>query len=620
MYVEDLVNDVKQDFYARQKARKNFEAIWKLNTNYVMGNQYSSINKLGDIEEYDKQYFWQEREIFNHIAVILESRMSKLASIMPKVNVVPSSAEDGDVKVAKLARDVLFQATENINFEKLVNEATAWSELTGTSFYKVIWNANLGKSVYVENNLTKVHEGDVEVCVVSPYEIFPDNNCAGDIDDLSSIIHAKAYDVRDIKNIWGVDVEGRDIDVYSLSNAYNVGGLGVRGTASKVINGIKHNQEIVIERYEQKSQEFPNGRLTIVCGDKLLYVGELPYINNFDGKRGFPFVRQVCIRQPGSFWGTSIVERLIPIQRAYNAVKNRKHEYLNRLSMGVLMVEDGSVDIENLEEEGLSPGKVLVYRQGSTAPKMMQGDSLPADFEKEEEKLLSEFSEISGVSSVLTSSTWSKNLSGTALELMFEQDSARLKACADNIKDAIKSVCKHILKLYKQYAITPRLVKNSNSNGSVESFYWKNSDISGEDICIEVLSDQNTSAVSKREQVMRLVELGLLNDESGKLPQETKAKILEVFSLGVANNNIDLTSLQKNRAEKENMCFVADKDFKPQILEIDDHKTHIDCHIAFMLSKDFENFMAEDRNLQEKLLSHIKAHKSFVNNQNEDKN
>jgi hypothetical protein len=33
-----------------------------------------------------------------------------------------------------------------------------------------------------------------------------------------------------------------------------------------------------------------------------------------------------------------------------------------------MLVEDGSVDVDDLCEEGLAPGKVLVYRQGSNAP------------------------------------------------------------------------------------------------------------------------------------------------------------------------------------------------------------------------------------------------------------
>ena len=60
---------------------------------------------------------------------------------------------------------------------------------------------------------------------------------------------------------------------------------------------------------------------TIVCKDKLLYDGELPYVNSRTGYRSYPFIKQVSIKQIASFWGLSVVERCIPIQRAYNAIK-----------------------------------------------------------------------------------------------------------------------------------------------------------------------------------------------------------------------------------------------------------------------------------------------------------
>ncbi|MCM1441163.1 MAG: hypothetical protein NC131_18470 [Roseburia sp.] len=63
-----------------------------------------------------------------------------------------------------------------------------------------------------------------------------------------------------------------------------------------------------------------------------------------------------------------LVSHLIPLQRAYNAIRNRELEYINRISMGVLCVEDGSVDVDELKEDGIQGGKVIVYRQGANAP------------------------------------------------------------------------------------------------------------------------------------------------------------------------------------------------------------------------------------------------------------
>ena len=69
-----------------------------------------------------------------------------------------------------------------------------------------------------------------------------------------------------------------------------------------------------------------------------------------------------------------LVDRLIPCQRSYNALKGRYTEYINSLSFGEIITEDGSVDADELFEEGISPGKVIIYRQGSAAPQIIYKD------------------------------------------------------------------------------------------------------------------------------------------------------------------------------------------------------------------------------------------------------
>ena len=50
-FYEDLVNEVKQDFLRRREERRPIEQQWKLNINYVMGNQYCEIDPKGEIVE-----------------------------------------------------------------------------------------------------------------------------------------------------------------------------------------------------------------------------------------------------------------------------------------------------------------------------------------------------------------------------------------------------------------------------------------------------------------------------------------------------------------------------------------------------------------------------------------
>ena len=496
-YVQDLVTEVMNDFLKRQKERKVFESQWRLNNDFLQGKQNLRVNSLDDIENECNGYSWQMNEVFNHIAPIVESRLARLVYVRPEMDVMPTSDNESDIKTASLSRDILRSVYEKLNIAQIINKGTNWSEIAGTSFYKVTWNNCGGKKIFDKDGKS-IFEGEVQVDVVSPYEIYPDSADHEDIENCESIIHAKKFSRKAIKNIWGVDIlKESDDDMF-----------------------------VVVERYESPSVEYPEGRVVVVCEDKLLYVGELPYINLADKKRGFPFVKQVCLRVTGSFWGKSVVEKIIPVQRAYNAVRNRKHEYLNRISMGVLTVEEGSVDITALEDDGLEPGRIVVYRQNATPPKFMEEEKFPECFENEEGRLLSEFSQISGVSDMLNSDYSLKNMSGTALEILVEQNTQRLSASIDEIKIATKNVAKMILRLYKQFAVVPRLKVLENGKDSVVC--WKNSDLGLEDIKFMSDSLLDESVASKRDYLLKLLSSGILKDKNGNIDENFKQKILSL--------------------------------------------------------------------------------------------
>lgn len=70
-----------------------------------------------------------------------------------------------------------------------------------------------------------------------------------------------------------------------------------------------------------------------------------------------------------------LVSLLIPYQKAYNNFKNKQQEYINRLNVGVIAVEDGSIDTDELIEEGLGPNKVLVYRKDYKKPEIEKSNT-----------------------------------------------------------------------------------------------------------------------------------------------------------------------------------------------------------------------------------------------------
>lgn len=593
-----LAAEVTQDFLKRQEERRLLERGWQLNMNFVSGNQYCDINALGEIEEEDSYWWWQTKRVFNYIAPTIDTRLAKLSCIRPALCVRAASEEESDVHAAKLASAVLASVTESCDIDGLLNEATVWAETCGTVFYKIVWDGGSGASVAITEDGMTVREGDVRVVCVSPFEVYPWSLSEEKLDEQPSIIHAKALPVEDILSTYGIELMGRDIDDFSLS-PYSESVHGRIGVGP--MKAVKHGYEVVIERYEKPTDERPNGRLTIAAGGKLLYDGDLPYVNGESGRRTYPFVKQVCLQQAGAFFGGSVVDRLIPVQRAYNAVKNRKHEFLNRISMGAVAVEDGSVDVDELADEGMRPGKIIVYRQGGKPPEMLTLGGVPAEFTTEEENLQKEFARIAGTSDITQSAeSFASVTSATGLQLIIDQDDARLNNTYQSIKNALKNIGKQILRLYRQFASDVRLKKCAGEGNELKLFYFRGDELTSDDVTIEADSDCHMTMAQKRTVIYEMIDKGLFNDADGKLTQSAKSKILQSLGYGNFTGERNLDELQRARAGEENLSM---RTSECAVKEYDDHTLHITEHTAFLLSDKW------DERTEQRICAHIQEHK-----------
>ena len=600
---ERLVREVREEFSARQAERRLLERGWELDMNFLAGNQYCDINPAGELEEEEPRYFWQYRRVFNHIAPAVDTRCAKLSSMRPALGVRAAGDQESDIRTAKISSNVLKAVCEDNDLDGVIDKATVWSETCGTSFYKIVWDAEGGKCIG-EADGKPVYEGAVRVAAVSPFEIYPDDLGAEKVEELGGLIHARALRVQDIERLYGVRVAGRQIPEFSLSprslSAHFIGGQGSRAASSLA------DAEIVIESYKRPTAEYPQGRFTVVAGDRLVHDGPLPYCNGERGGRTFPFTKQCAIELSGSFFGGSIVDRLIPVQRAFNAVKNRKHEFLNRLTMGVLAVEDGSVDTEELAEEGLAPGKVLVYRQGAAAPRLLGPDSLPADFREEEERLLDEFTLVSGVSEISsTSGNGTGITSATGLQLLIDLDDTRLSVTRNSIARAVKGAARQILRLMREFAGPQRLMRMTGEGGGVELFYFSAGDISSDDVVFETEADGARTPGENRSLIYEIYRMGLLSDEDGKVSSDTKRRVLNALGFGGLENARGLEQLHANKAAEENLRL-AHKEAEADVY--DDHALHIEEHIRYLLSGEFKKCGA---GAKERFLRHIAAHEAL---------
>ena len=273
-FIEELVSSVKEDFFSRQKQRAYLERQWELNIHFVTGDQYVFVDGRGELNDEDKEYFWQNKGVFNHIAPIIETRLARFARVTPVLAVRPNSDDDKDVKRAEIAEKLLLGCMAKTELTEKAKIVTNWSEICGTGFYKIIWDKRGGSKIGLLDG-DDIYEGEVEIIPVSPFEIFPDNLGVENIEDCQSIMHVKAVPVNVIKEKYGVEVFAESLEGLFLTNAKAYKNKG---------KSVASNSALVIEKYEKPTENYPEGRLITVCGDKLLYYGNLPYYNKKEKK------------------------------------------------------------------------------------------------------------------------------------------------------------------------------------------------------------------------------------------------------------------------------------------------------------------------------------------------
>jgi hypothetical protein len=275
--------------------------------------------------------------------------------------------------------------------------------------------------------------------------------------------------------------------------------------------------------------------------------------------------------------------------------------------MGILTVEDGSIDTDELTEEGLLPGKVLVYRQGGKAPEMLDCGGIPSEFASEEAWLEREFSLIGSVSELSQNSTPMQVTSATGLQLLLSQDESRLAPTMASMERALKEISRQTLRLYRQFAGTARLMTMTGENKKVQVRYFNGTDVIG-DVSFEM--DSAATPEEKQATLLQLYQAGVLTGEDGKLTQESKNRILEAFGFGSYENAKDISALHIAKACEENLEFTegdtaltADMGAPFGVESYDDHELHLLEHTRFLLSAEYKAL----RN-KEKISAVFKAH------------
>lgn len=621
LYENDILKFVNDFHLEKRQDRAIQELTWRLCMDFRDGNQYREINTVTmRIEDSGRFSSNQEMEAINMIGPTIETRQAKLKKLNLSPKTRPASNDSEDISRAKVSNKVLEGIMQDKSIPRLQNIANAWAETTGTAVWCHYWDPHKGKKIGVitetdeEGNASEVpvFEGDLDVEIASPFEFFPDSMWNNDVDQCRAILRVRAVHADDIKARYGKDIEGGEVFVFSLvgSQFNNGGAFQKSGTAVFSLRKKKDSVQL-LEYWERPSYLYPDGRLIICSDDMVLHMGPIPYLIGQDNTPDLPFRLQKCIEVEGQFFGRSIVERLIPVQRRYNAIKNRIAEALARITIGNPVYEEGSIDESLFTATGLAPGDMIaVARAAKFQPYFLNPPAVPSALFEEAMRYESLFNVLSGVSEVSRDSAAPTGVSsGTALQILQEQDDTRLSMTGENIKQTMLENARIWLRLYRQYAGSQRVVKSVGRSSKYDVIEWSGSDLNSDDIFIEANTLLSETLAQRRQMVFDLLSQGLFNDpDTGKLSKEGRAKVFEMIELGDWENfdDGDNASLHFQKAQRENRKILQGEPVF--VAEIDDDILHISRHNTFRLSAEYEELMEKDPEKAAAYDAHVEEH------------
>lgn len=607
---EGLVSWIKNEVGKRRVDRLYLELQWMLNLSFVGGQQYMYINNhINNLFSIPPKYEWQQRDVYNHMAPIYETTMAKYAKINPTFLAKPQSDDINDINAAEVSKKVISHWLKSEEYEGRQLEANAWSALTGTAIWKTVWNMDKGKKLGMverDGESVCIREGEIDNVVLPPFEFFPDSSYNYRMEDCSDAIHARPVGVDNIYDMYGVDVNGKDLNVFTFDKSQNKRHSGMNGNNDKQE---KHDVVMLYEFYENPSKHYPNGRLLICCDNynKLLYGGELPYVNATNNERRLPFDVQKDIPKAGYFWGTCRLDRAIPAQRRYNAIKNRMAEYMNRFAIGVYAVPETSTQLDDLEEYGMQPGAILTYKQGETPPKSVETGRLPAIFENEAMNTLGDITKMTGVSELSKSSEAPSGVSsGRAMLVLQEQDDTRMSLTAKSVANCQVKVAKKTLYAYKQFATFERMISIEGAGNAQKVIRWKGSSLDPESLYIENPSALSESFAQRRGWILELVQMGAFRDENGVVDYNRISKMVEFGEEDVAQTPEER---EITRTKEENAYIKMSSFDKVTIDDFEIHEIAIKYHLEYMLSAEYRS---DSKKVQEAFKIHLNGHKEVI--------
>lgn len=620
---EGIARWLKQQYGKCKNQLEPMKRQWYLNMAFYKGDQYVDyINgKLINIPMPSQR----AKLVINRIKPVVRTEVSRMTSQEPSAEVVPASNEEQDVMAAQAAEAVFNSLRERLNLQGVLRQAAWWCSVTGIGYIKTYWDKNYEN----EDPNGEIVTGDHCYSSVSPFNILVPDLLLEDIEEQPYVLNVFTKSLEWVKIHYPevMEREGWVPTIVGASEVMESQYLNLKGSEA---NNAKPDSCLVIEAWIK-----PGHTAILPKGGRVLMVDDLVVSCDQEGipyKHGqYPFAKIDSI-QSGSYYGTSVVEDLIPLQREINRTRSQLIEARNLTSKPGFFFRTGSMDVSKWTS---APGQAIDIKPGSEFPQPIPLPQIPSYVENMQDRYLTDVEDISGQHQVSKGNAPAGVTAGTAIQFLQEADNSYMAVTHASIEDCMKKVAQQTIALAVQYWDSARLVKYVGKDGQINAKYLSQIDLkTGTDIRIE---GGSSLPVSKAARIALFMDLMT----RGAIPVDQALKLMNLPSMKAY---YDLTEVDEKQAQRENVAMSElppeqtaqareqitaqiqamippeipgmENPMASQTLELanqpvievhewDNHDAHIEVHTRFMKGQEYE--MLDDA-IKNEFELHLQAH------------
>lgn len=593
-YVKEKVQEIRNS-----GSRVASEGVWMTNYAYLMGFDsvyYDSASRQYRVIGRPNGSGRGNRLQVNKILPSVQRRQARLCKNPPKWEIRPDDSSQEAKDRARLEKDLLAYYIDKERVLAKRQEMMPGLMQCGHYYMAVRWNTQKGALLTAEE--TKVtddgntdivssdseYEGDIDVELVSAFEIFPDP-MATNLIDAQYYIEAKVRKLDYFKMQYpdrGALVKEEDTWLLSIQNEMRINSMVGQGPAQTGIGLAMKNSAIELTLYEKRSKKYPDGRMVVVANGVLLHDGTLPC-------GLYPHVKWDDVPITQKYYSEALVTHARPIQDQYNTLIRKRAQWTNTMLAGKWISPKGSSFQENAPTN--QSGEVLYYTPvpGAPPPMQMQVPVIPQYAYNEEDRLLNALYDIFGEGEISRGILPAAGIPAIGMQLLLEQDETRISTVTEQHEYAFSQVGKLMLTYLEKYVTNERMLKIADPNAQYQIKSWTGSDLSEQhDVIVIRGSTAPTSLATRRNEILNLYDRGMYGSPAD---QQVRIKVMRDLEFGdtsshYADQSADFAQINKSIHEIEVGII-------PEISEFDNHALHLQEKNRYRKSDKFTNMDTE---------------------------